>query len=80
MKRKFKKYLLTISNNNAYECSDLNDKSLFDSFDNSKEKFIGYFVVISIGFNNAFYFPKISSIGYEKPCLNIFFNEIKTII
>ena len=56
----------TISNNSAYVCSDLNGKSLFDSFDNFNEKFIGYFVVTSIGFNNAFYFPQMSSIGYGK--------------
>ena len=56
----------SISKKNAYICGDINGKNLFDSFDNFNEKLIGYFAITSIGFNNAFYFPQMSSTGYEK--------------
>ena len=56
----------SISKKNAYICGDINGKNLFDSFDSFNEKLIGYFAITSIGFNNAFYFPQMSSTGYEK--------------
>ena len=56
----------SISKKNAYICGDINGKYLFDSFDSFNEKLIGYFAITSIGFNNAFYFPQMSSTGYEK--------------
>ena len=55
-----------ISNKRAYLCGDINGTNLFDSLDDFNEKLIGYFSITSIGFNNAFYFPQMSSSGYGK--------------
>ena len=56
----------TISKNNAFICGDIKANNLFDSFDSFNEKLIGYFTISSIGFNNAFYYPQMSSSGYGK--------------
>ena len=56
----------SLSKKNAYICGDINGKNLFDSFDSFNEKLIGYFSIASVGFNNAFYFPQMSSSGYGK--------------
>ena len=56
----------SLNGRNAYICADINGKNLFDSFDNFNEKLIGYFTISSIGFNNAFYFPQMSTNGYGK--------------
>ena len=55
-----------ISKKNAYLCGDINGTNLFDSFDSFNEKLIGYFLITSIGFNSAFYFPQMSTSGYGK--------------
>ena len=60
------KFIDNISQKNAYLCGDINGKKLYDSFDNFNEKLIGYFTITSIGFNNAFYFPQMSTTGYRK--------------
>ena len=56
----------TISKRNVYLCGDINGTNLFDSFDSFNEKLIGYFSITSIGFNSAFYFPQMSTVGYGK--------------
>ena len=56
----------TISKKNAYICADINGKNLFDSFDIFNERIFGYFSITSIGFNRAFYFPQMFSLGYGK--------------
>ena len=56
----------SLSEKNAYICGDIDGKNLFDSFDSFNEKLIGYFSIASVGFNNAFYFPQMSSSGYGK--------------
>ena len=55
-----------ISHKNSYICGDINGDKLFNSFDNFNEKLIGYITIVSIGFNNAFYFPQMSTNGYGK--------------
>ena len=55
-----------ISHKNSYICGDINGDKLFNSFDNFNEKLIGYLTIVSIGFNNAFYFPQMSTNGYGK--------------
>ena len=56
----------SLSKKDAYICGDINGINLFDSFDSFNEKLIGYFSIASVGFNNAFYFPQMSSSGYGK--------------
>ena len=56
----------TISNSSAYICGDINSNILYNSFDRFNEKLIGYFAITSIGFNNVFYYPQMSSTGYQK--------------
>ena len=51
----------SITYKNSYMCGDIKYKNLFDSFDNYNDKLIGYFSIVTIGQNNAFYFPQISS-------------------
>ena len=56
----------SITYKNSYMCGDIKYKNLFDSFDNYNDRLIGYFSIVTIGQNNAFYFPQISSIGTGK--------------
>ena len=55
-----------ISQNTAYACGDSKDHTLFSSLDIINEKLIGYASIISIGFNEAFYFPQIMNGQYAK--------------
>ncbi len=56
----------SLTNKNAYMCSDIEYKNLFDSFDSFNDRLIGYFSIVSVGQSNAFYFPQMSSYGIGK--------------
>ena len=56
----------TISNTKAFVCADLEGESIFDSFDKINDKLNGYFAMSSVGFNNVFYYPHITSLGTGK--------------
>ena len=60
------KFYDNISNKDGYLCADILYNNLFDSFDNINERLIGYFSIVSIGINNAFYFPQMFSYGSGK--------------
>ena len=56
----------SITLKNAYMCGDIKFNNLFNSFDSFNEKLIGYFSMVSVGVNNAFYFPQIARLGISK--------------
>jgi hypothetical protein len=60
-----------ISQGNAYACADVFQDDLKFSFDNFNAKLVGYYLITSIGFNNAFYFPQMNS-SIRTPAENIF--------
>ena len=47
-----------ISNGIGYACSDVSQDDLIFSFDNFNSKLVGYFLITSVGFNKAFYYPQ----------------------
>ena len=52
-----------ISNKNAYMCGDIKYSYIFKAFDIFNDRLIGFFTIVAIGQNNAFYFPQMSSYG-----------------
>ena len=56
----------SITMKNAFMCADIKYNNLFDSLDNFNERLIGYFSIVSVGLNEAFYFPQISTMGISK--------------
>ena len=62
-----------ISSKDAYICADILCNNLFDSFDSFNERLIGYYTVVSIGYNNAFYFPQMSTNGAGKTLVEYIF-------
>ena len=62
-----------ISKSIGYLCGDSEDHTLFSSFDLFNEKLIGYAVVTSVGYNQAFYFPQIIKGQYKKTLAEFFY-------
>ena len=60
-----------ISKASAYACSDVNQEDLIYSFNNFNSKFVGYFLITSIGFNKLFYYPQ-STKDTQSAAENIF--------
>ena len=60
-----------ISKGPAYACSDVSQDDLIYSFDNFNSKLVGYFLITSVGFNKAFYYPQNID-DSKSPTENIF--------
>ena len=60
-----------ISQGSGYSCADIFQEDLIFSFDNFNSKLVGYYLITSVGFNNAFYYPQMSDFA-KTPTENIF--------
>ena len=60
-----------ISNGTGYSCADIYQEDLKFSFDNFNSKLVGYYLIVSVGFNNVFYYPQMSNYA-KTPTENIF--------
>jgi hypothetical protein len=60
------KFIDSISGKDAYICVDVKFTNVVDTFDIINERLIGYFTIVSIGLNTAFYFPQMFSYGSGK--------------
>ena len=47
-----------LTDGEAYCCCDINAEELISSFENINNNIQGYFLIASVGFNRAFFFPK----------------------
>ena len=47
-----------ITKGEGFACADIYQDDLIFSFDNFNSKIVGYYLITSVGFNNAFYYPQ----------------------
>ena len=60
-----------ITDQDAHACADLSQNEMIYYFDNINNKLNGYFFITSVGFNHAFYYPRVIE-KPETPCESIF--------
>ena len=69
------KFKYTLSNTNAFLCTDIDGNNLFNRLDKINDKLLGYFTISPIGFNHQFYFPNIITLGEGKTITEYIFNK-----
>ena len=67
-------FTCTLTNTNAFICADIEGDYIFNTFDIINDKLLGYFSISSVGFNNVFYFPHITTLGTGKTICEYIYN------